>query len=89
MNYSLDLFPNLRLLFVDLIAANSTVAMLLAAITALTAAIVYLYQDNKADRKNALERYEMSSKESTAAINGLTAVVREMKDELHEIRLSR
>lgn len=70
--------------------------MLIIAVSALVTAIIYLYMDNKAERKESksdreltLREYKELSQESTQAINNLTVVVREVKDEMRELRMQR
>lgn len=80
----------------DLNSANSSLGMLVIAVSALVTAIIYLYMDNKterkenkADREKTIIEYQRLSQENTRAINNLTVVVTEVKNEMHELRLQR
>jgi hypothetical protein len=80
----------------DMNSVNSVAGMLILAISALVSAIVYLYMDGKAERKESkldreltLKEYKELSKESTQAINNLTTVVREVREEIRDLRLHR
>lgn len=88
-------FHNL-LFMTDLNSANSSLGMLVIAVSALVTAIIYLYMDNKterkenkADREKTIIEYQRLSQENTRAINNLTVVVTEVKNEMHELRLQR
>jgi len=80
----------------DINSINSVAGMLILAISALVSAIVYLYMDGKAERKESkldreltLKEYKELSRESTQAINNLTTVVREVREEIRDLRLHR
>jgi hypothetical protein len=80
----------------DINSVNSVAGMLILAISALVSAIVYLYMDGKAERKESkldreltLKEYKELSRESTQAINNLTTVVREVREEIRDLRLHR
>jgi hypothetical protein len=87
----------LSLLFItDLNSINSMVGMLILAVSALVSAIIYLYMDSKAERKESkldreltLKEYKELSRESTHAITSLTTVVREVKEEIRDLRVHR
>jgi hypothetical protein len=86
----------MMLFITDINSVNSVAGMLILAISALVSAIVYLYMDGKAERKESkldreltLKEYKELSRESTQAITSLTTVVREVKEEIRDLRVHR
>lgn len=58
-------------------------------ITALCSGIIWLYKDNKADRKAYSTKLETIIEKNTIALNGLIKAVEELRQDLREDRMSR